>query len=90
MYNNNFLEEPKRFFYKIGRQLAVYERCNNYVTIISLVEAIYLSKTCPLCNDSSINNTLGKQIQKMCHFETCFLNILMLSFIKLFKTLIAK
>jgi len=31
-----------------------------------------------------------ENIQKMCHFKACFLNILMLSFIKLLSTVITK
>lgn len=81
------LQELESFLYRIGRQLAVCEKCNNYVTIRSLVEAAELSKPCPLCINSSTNTAPGKQIQKMSHFKTCFLNTLMLTFIKLFRIL---
>lgn len=84
-----FLQEPKCFRCRIGRQLQ-YEKHNNYVTIRSLVEAALLSKPCPLCINSRTNTGLGKQIQKMFHFKMCFLNILMLTFIKLFRTLITE
>lgn len=57
-------------FYKIGRQLPVYEKRNSYVSIGSLVGAKQLSTPCPLCINSAINTTLGKWIQKMCHFNT--------------------